>query len=404
MSRAVMTHFLAIPLSTASSATRLNASLAQFAAEVTAEPSPFNQPTTASTSTADKSNNSTIPASLTSFMDAISIAGQGNSSNSGSPESPGVAENSHNGKTCQSIAQSTGMDPSSAKKARHHSAEDWTVSFPLPKEALRPPASIHLTLGVMSLPTSEKLESAASFLSALNLNAFLDAAMIQTNNNKAKTHNKSRQKAKASSKAQAAASREETNAIVSQETTTTTTTGYHAHAPLDISIRGLHPMQVPEATSVLYAAPHDPTERLQPFCEALQKTFMEAGHVLNENRPLKLHASIVNTLQAKSVLKKRHGHVEARAGGGEGADRVSFGERGEHARQPVSSRKNRNQSFRLDARKLMERWKDEVWTELRVEKLVICELGVKMDHDGVLRYREVAQLDMPYMGLDRSLA
>lgn len=117
----------------------------------------------------------------------------------------------------------------------------------IPVSAMRPVATLHLTLGVMSLPSPTHLQRAINFLEALDLPALLPPGR-----------------------------------------------------PLTVDLRGLATMGAPAQTSVLYAVPHDPTARLQRFAEAVRAAFESAGLVQPEQRGLKLHATVVNTVYART--------------------------------------------------------------------------------------------------------
>ena len=97
-----------------------------------------------------------------------------------------------------------------------------------------------------------------------------------------------------------------------------------------------------------------------PFAERLRQEFVQAGFALEEKRDLKLHATIVNTLYASKRGKGRKGKVV----------------------------------LRFDAREMMERWKDEVWAEVRLERVAICEMGAKVDESGWERYVEVGGVEL----------
>ncbi len=69
-------------------------------------------------------------------------------------------------------------------------------------------------------------------------------------------------------------------------------------SPLLVTLIGLHTMQSAAKASVLYAPPVD-NGVLTKFCERLRLTFQEAGLMLEESRPLLLHATILNTIYVK---------------------------------------------------------------------------------------------------------
>ncbi|KAF9919105.1 hypothetical protein BX616_001515 [Lobosporangium transversale] len=324
-----LTHFLAIPLYTSLSAGQLNASLSRFAAEVTGTVVGSNATAAVEAAT-----------DLESAMDVLS----------------GV--NSYcNGDIIDSKTSSS-----------------W-----IPKEALRPIPSLHLTLGVMSLCTSQQLEEAVQFLKAVNLEALLDdAAAVATSVGTISTNTASYDTGRSQRREPTKNNQQYKGPVDCQ------TSQQQLKQPLVITLRGLLPMQAPHSTSVLYAAPYDPSGRLQTFCESLQKMFVAAGFVLPDQRPLKLHGTIVNSLHARSYR-----------------DRVTVAERGSRldsgARQGRrDERKTPKKPLKLDARNLIESWKDEVWAEVEIEKVAICEIGVKPDPtDGLMKYRDIAWLDMP---------
>lgn len=117
----------------------------------------------------------------------------------------------------------------------------------IPSSAVRPVATLHLTLGVMSMPSPTQLQRAINFLETFNLPTLLPPG-----------------------------------------------------APLTIDLRGLSTMGAPAQTSVLYAVPHDPTARLQRFAEAVRAAFESAGLLPPEQRGLKLHATVVNTVYSRT--------------------------------------------------------------------------------------------------------
>ncbi|KAJ5772977.1 hypothetical protein N7457_007873 [Penicillium paradoxum] len=115
----------------------------------------------------------------------------------------------------------------------------------LPGKAFRPLGTLHLTLGVMSLPSKERLNQAIAFFQSLDL-----AAMI-------------REVEQVSTPAQ------EENAS-------------HQPSPFTISLESLHALPRPKSATVLHASPIDPTGRLLPFCVKLRDKFIEAGFIQNE--------------------------------------------------------------------------------------------------------------------------
>ena len=143
--------------------------------------------------------------------------------------------------------------------------------------------------------------------------------------------------------------------------------------PLMVRLQGLHAMSSPHKTSVLFAEPQDLGNKLYHFCQQLKDEFEQAGFLLEEKRDLKLHATIVNTLYA--VERTNKGREGPRGKGRSGG-------------------KRRSAPLRFDATKLIERWKDEVWADIKIERIAICEMGAKEDEDGVVRYVEIGSVGL----------
>jgi activating signal cointegrator complex subunit 1 len=197
-------------------------------------------------------------------------------------------------------------------------------------------------------------------------------------------------------------------------------TGTPNSSPVLISLRGLHSMHAAHSTSILYAAPHDSSGRLYPFCLSVRQAFGDAGFMIEEDRGLKLHATTLNTLYA--LEERREGSTTTErgpeaivreddddAGGGveltvkQKGERGKGGEttqdRGPHAAAGGLGKRQgwrkRARAPRIDARALLEKWKDEAWGLVELERLVICEMGAKEDSSGEVRYKEVVEAIVP---------
>ncbi|KAF9978846.1 hypothetical protein BGZ65_006845 [Modicella reniformis] len=141
-----------------------------------------------------------------------------------------------------------------------------------------------------------------------------------------------------------------------------------------------------DATTVLYAAPYDASGRLWPLCEALRTAFIDAGFIAPENRPLKLHATIVNTI-----------YVRGMASGASNNGNTAQGDKRSGGESTQRRSNNKNEKMKIDATELVKRWEHKIWGMVKVEKVAICEMGKKKGEDGLIRYKEIGQLEMPVL-------
>lgn len=143
--------------------------------------------------------------------------------------------------------------------------------------------------------------------------------------------------------------------------------------PFATSLSGLHPMHSTSSTSVLYASPADPTSRLHNLCTGIAEAFESAGLLIREDRPLLLHATIVNTLYDQAQQGQREGKGKS---------------------------KNWQCSRRIDATELVERYAGFEWVrDIHLERVSVCKMGPqKIVHDGTAideRYEELCYLELP---------
>ncbi|KAL7948232.1 kinase A anchor protein [Trichoderma barbatum] len=195
------------------------------------------------------------------------------------------------------------------------------MSFGLPEDAVRPLGTLHLTLGVMSLKR-DGVEQAVDILRGLNLREMLAETRLAKDAN-------------------------------TTASTLALSGGTNGGRPLSkanglsLTIQGLHSIQSPDRAAVLYAPPSDPEGILYDFCKRLQKPFQEGGLMVDENRPLLLHATIINTI-----------YVKNNSGGG--------------------GRGQRRERLTIDARDLLNRYDDYVWAEkMPVTRVALCRMGAK---------------------------
>ncbi|CZR52992.1 uncharacterized protein PAC_02870 [Phialocephala subalpina] len=213
----------------------------------------------------------------------------------------------------------------------------------LPEKAIRPLGTLHLTLGVMSLLTPEKVEGALKLLRELDIKSLFSQPSPVKFAPKLPAGPDSKVKEK----------EKETEGQAKPEN-------------LKITLQGLRPMQTPSKTSILYSSPLDPDLRLFQFCTSLRQTFTEAGFI-EDQKKLLLHATIVNTVYAKGVKGKGTGH----------------GKRG-------------GAKLMIDASEILEEFEEfEFMENVRVERVAVCRMGAKPDEDGEVAYEVEGEIEVP---------
>ncbi|KAJ2986911.1 hypothetical protein NUW58_g4805 [Xylaria curta] len=197
--------------------------------------------------------------------------------------------------------------------------------------AVRPVGTLHLTLGVMSFPKNEGLEKAIALLKTIIPRELLADALGSPLTKGA-----------------------ERGAPPGPLT-----------PPLSVTLKSLHTMQSAAKASVLYAPPLDTDGVLNKFCERLRSTFQEAGLMVEDDRPLLLHATILNTIYVK-------GRDSSRGGKGK-----------------------RREKLTIDARQILDRYNDYPWMEdVPIEKIAICKMGAKKQDNGDEAYEVEAEIDI----------
>jgi activating signal cointegrator complex subunit 1 len=241
---------------------------------------------------------------------------------------------------------------------------DLSTQDLVPIKAVRPVGTLHLTLGVMSLDSST-LEAAKLLLQDLNLHNLLRDITIQV---------VAQQAAEDGTISENLASLPDTEAI-------------------KINIEGLVPMQTPQKTSILYAAPKDKTERLILLATALRERFTEKGLLIEDTRPLKLHATIINTVYAKpggprgkNAKSKGTPETASHQDGKKGDEHDDSTSIAGSAEDDHSNEVKRNEGhgpeaknwMRFDARSLIDEYKDFLWArDVKIDRVQICKMGAK---------------------------
>lgn len=267
-------------------------------------------------------------------------------------------------------------DASAQSEEPHKASEKTTTSAILspliPEKAVRPLGSLHLTLGVMSLD-EEKIVQANTLLQSLDLDHLLREATTPGNSSNSTSIN---------------AQNPDTPPPNSLNTSTSQTTDL-SDSPVKISLESLEPMQSRTKTSILYIRPQDSTNRLQVLCQAIRKAFTDAGLLVPDTRPLKLHATIVNTIYVKGRKKKSKAAERTNQAISEDPPKDQTTEQ---TTPPAPTQKQALQaneassghgpsaksSMYINATALLSTYKDHIWaSDVPIERIAICEMGVK---------------------------
>lgn len=223
------------------------------------------------------------------------------------------------------------------------------------QETIRPLGTLHITIGVLSLPTSELEQAARVMLHSDEVDRILRESMklhitktmgtlSATNNDKEEAKQQIDQVGGDSG--------------LGSTSPCTSPTDPEPLLPLTTTFSGLQAMHSPNLTSVLFAPPTDPESRVHHLCISLQRVFQAANLMVQENRPLNLHATILNTIYAS------HGsHQQGSVVGSGSASR---------------RKRTRQKPMKFDATKILERYADFEWArDVRLEKLSLCKMGAR---------------------------
>jgi activating signal cointegrator complex subunit 1 len=211
----------------------------------------------------------------------------------------------------------------------------------IPEKAVRPVGTIHLTLGVMSLLTQERVEGALAVLRSLDIPSLLSTPPT------------------------------EVSKVDGKDTGLSKDVGLKLPK---VTLRGLISMHPPAKTSILYSSPEDADGRLYAFCTKLRDALAE--FMVPDTRPLLLHATLLNTVYVPVVRSRSGG-----PGAGHGRNKAKM---------------------TIDAREILERYSEISWMDdIRVEKVAICRMGARSvrDEDGNeiedQEYVVEGEVDMP---------
>lgn len=138
--------------------------------------------------------------------------------------------------------------------------------------------------------------------------------------------------------------------------------------PLTISLQGLSAFPDARKATVLHAKPHDSSDRLYYFCLAIRQNFINAGFMQAEERPLILHATLVNTVYSRSGQDRKRKS-------GRGTGRITV-----DARELMRRFNGRNAEE--DEKVRREEVLPFVWAEgVEIDRARICKMGAKKVED-----------------------
>jgi activating signal cointegrator complex subunit 1 len=138
--------------------------------------------------------------------------------------------------------------------------EEIATKFPslkIPEGAVRPAAAAHITLGVMSLDSEEKILRAVELLKNMDMRAIWEKTVDFVDNGDSQSSGPIKFK---------------------------------------LSLQGLATMASASKATVLFTMPNDPSNRLRRFAIEIRTKFIEEGLLFDEKRTLKLHLTLINTL------------------------------------------------------------------------------------------------------------
>ena len=192
------------------------------------------------------------------------------------------------------------------------------TTLKIPEEAFRPLGVLHLTLGVMSLRTEERKVAAKTLLESLDLLGLLaESERLDVSSSTGNIILNENSLSPPESDPPPTDFGGQASTCLQTLTRTITppslSRSRDSTAPLVVSLRGLQAFPKPQKATVLHCQPQDRTSRLYPFCLKLKQSFVDAGVIEPEGRPLVLHATIVNTVYAKKDRRneeRRMGSIE----------------------------------------------------------------------------------------------
>jgi activating signal cointegrator complex subunit 1 len=241
---------------------------------------------------------------------------------------------------------------------QYKEADNTNVATRIHPKAIRPAGVMHCTLGVMSLD-QQQLDKATDLLKSLDVTELLSAAGSWPGeiniDSQISPSERPKMKERSTSLRQSISPPGEHGSKVSSD-------------PIKIDLKGLVSMHAPQKTSILYIEPRDPSGRLYRLGLALQNIFKREGILVHDERELKLHVTLVNTIYVTGRKSQGHGP-------------------------------NAKAALRIDARDVLQKYQDSVWAkDVVIDRIAICEMGAKkrIENGGVVseEYTEVASVSL----------
>ncbi|KAJ5899203.1 hypothetical protein N7495_003947 [Penicillium taxi] len=239
----------------------------------------------------------------------------------------------------------------------------------IPVGAVRPLGTLHLTLGVMSLPTKERLEEALAFFESIDIAKIMHEVKPVASQPQDKFDTP-------------------LHPVQSGYFSVPSKSGQSGQSilntdqPFIVNLESLHALPRAEAATVLYASPSDPTERLYPFCVMLRDKFIKAGFLQEEMaqkpnshsrkpepRPLLLHATLINTIYVRQP--KNH--------------------------QNSTQRGKRPKRIEIDARDLLERYQNYYIDEQRTKPRMDTTTSIEPENKGSSTENTISEPQFPFL-------
>lgn len=233
-------------------------------------------------------------------------------------------------------------------------------------DVIRPLSTLHITIGVLSLLTPELEQAARALLHGNEVDRVLRELLkpIKSNDTMEKLPTDAKPQPIPFPPPPLLPGRAtDSNSSATAALAAVSNTSPEPPPPLTTSFYGLQAMRSPTSTTVLFVSPTDPDSRIHHLCISLQRLFQAANLLVPDNRPLTLHATIINTIYASSSSKSKSIMSEgSRQAGG----------------NTKNGKKRKNSRLTFDATELLERFTGFEWVrDFNLEKVSLCKMGAR---------------------------